>query len=213
MKYWCLKILECCARFLWFYHLLNNTHDVKEATIRTPWHHQELPTLAWLEYPKPWRKHWAPVQWRSNKNAKHPDVSCWFIVYLLPIIFYHHLSYTYRVGAVAILQRDSIAVLAHQVTSALHFKTFTHLSSNLERKCAGWCLPTMLSERCWASTHHPFFTCHHITNSESPAIELWARWAVPKASLQYTSASFLPFGRSSKTFEGNLYIVSKPSGL
>ena len=44
-------------------------------------------------------------------------------------------------------------------------------------------------------------------------MELWARWAVPKASLQYTSANFLPFGRSSNTFKGNVYIFSKPSGF
>jgi len=35
-------------------------------------------------------------------------------------------------GAVAILQRDPTTVLAHQVTSALHFETLAHLRSSLE---------------------------------------------------------------------------------
>ena len=39
-------------------------------------------------------------------------------------------------------------------------------------------------------------------------MELRAWWAVLKASLQYTSASFLPFGRSSKMFEGSLCVIS-----
>ena len=39
---------EPCKRHEWISKL---------TTTRTPWHHQEWPTLAWLESPKPWRKH------------------------------------------------------------------------------------------------------------------------------------------------------------
>ena len=61
-----------------------------------------------------------------------------FISYLLPFIFHHLLSsstifyHVCRMGAVGILQRDPTAVLAHQVTSALHFETLAHLRSSLE---------------------------------------------------------------------------------
>ena len=84
MKCCCLKISALsktvccctvfCASFLVFFkmRIFWTTHKtrkmMKDATIWTPWHHQEWPTLAWLESPKPWRKHWAPVQGRSKKN-------------------------------------------------------------------------------------------------------------------------------------------------
>ena len=43
------------------------------------WHHQEWPTLAWLESPKPWRKHWAPCpsgHQRTSLQNHHPPWSC-----------------------------------------------------------------------------------------------------------------------------------------
>ena len=102
-------------------YFLSNTQDMKDATIRTPWHHQEWPTLAWLESPRPWRKHWAPVQGRSKKNTMQNIMmylidSYWFIsihivssTFHLPpssIIFYHLLSWGQLVSCSVILQRS-----------------------------------------------------------------------------------------------------------
>mmetsp|Transcript_15516 Transcript_15516/g.29289 ORF Transcript_15516/g.29289 Transcript_15516/m.29289 type:complete len:227 (-) Transcript_15516:138-818(-) len=51
----------------------------------------------------------------------------------------------------------------------------------------------------------------HFTSKPSPTMELCARWAVPKASLQYTSASFLMEARNAATFSLSALILL-PSG-